>query len=79
MSDWISVDERMPESSYESILIYGSATCGGACDPSPKVREGRYWSHYSDKSDLGWEFGEYDCSCEVTHWMPMPAPPADYD
>lgn len=71
---WISVKDRMPEDSCESILIYGSATCG-TCDPEPKVREGSYSSTYSDGRDLDWKFGEYECSCEVTHWMPLPEPP----
>ncbi len=65
--EWISVKDRLPES-YTTILIYGQATrC--SCSKDFKVREGRYKEHGD------FEFGEYDCPCNVTHWMPLPEPP----
>lgn len=62
--EWISIKDRLPESNSVGILIYGSATCG-TCDSYPQVREGRY------RNEL-FEFGEYNCTCNVTHWMPLP-------
>lgn len=71
MSEWISVNDRLPPESWEAILIYGSAACT-TCSKLPKAREGRYCQ---SGSYIGFEFGEYDCPCDVTHWMPLPEPP----
>ena len=70
---WISVKDRLPppySDKWESILIYGIPLCD-SCDKKWKVREGKY-----DKEE-GFIFGEYDCGCNVTHWMPLPKPPED--
>ena len=66
--EWISVKDRLPDND-EPILIYGKATCH-TCDPSPKVREGRMYNKR-------FIFGEYDCTCDVTHWMPLPETPKE--
>lgn len=67
--NWIKSSEHLPKE-YIPILIYGAATCGGNCSRLPMVREGIYRSGK-------FEFGEYDCSCDVTHWMPLPEPPKE--
>ena len=74
--EWISVEDRMPEESTDKILLYGSPTCG-ACSPRKTIVQGRYSSTYEDRTDLRFAFGEYDCSIDVTHWMPMPEPPKE--
>lgn len=68
--EWISVKDCLPEEG-KSVLIYGKATCDGPCDTRPMVREGR--CSLRDEGDF--EFGEYDCPCDVTYWMPLPESP----
>jgi hypothetical protein len=69
-TQWISVSERLPEK-YKTVLAHvvknSSAwiqTAWVACygKRNPKV----YWRGYPDDSLLG----------EVSHWMPLPEPPA---
>ena len=66
--EWISVKDRMPEAGSDSILLCGRPTCG-QCSDKLTVVEGRYM-------DSKVCFGEYDCTINVSHWMPMPAPPS---
>lgn len=67
--NWISVKEKLPEE-RQRVIIFGCAQCY-TCNPKPIAREGRY------SFEEGFVFGEYDCSCDVTHWMPMPEDPKD--
>jgi hypothetical protein len=68
MSDWISVKDRLPEK-YSRVLAYGIAECR-TCDAKPMVRECRYSARKE-----GFEFGEYDCPLDASHWIPMPEAP----
>lgn len=69
MSEWISVNDRLPENEKEVLTYYGfnrgdgdlgMRFCGVltyyAFDPSP------HWQHEST-------------GLTVTHWMPLPNPP----
>ena len=65
MSEWVSVNERKPES-YADVLAY---VCGG----------GVTLAWYSASADL-WCATAYSANGrvkkgEVTHWMPLPDPP----
>lgn len=51
------------------LIVFGTPTCG-TCQPTKQVKEARYEEGY-------FEFGEYDCSIEVTHWMELPCPPEE--
>lgn len=64
MMEWISVNDRLPESSVP-VLIYFNR-CGGDIDL------GRY--HTSGNMPF-WSIGAYQLGYEVTHWMPLPDPP----
>lgn len=63
-NDWISVKDRMPEP-FVSVLVYMPME-----NPCPTVHEGFITSAGVWHSNL---FDRY--ADEVTHWMPMPAPP----
>ena len=59
--EWISVDDRLPESGKEGVLIalrWGEVDVGWCED-------GRWSSEFIDEYEEG----------EVTHWMPIPQPP----
>lgn len=73
-SEWVSVEERLPEKHSEYIVC--------ACDEGEPVDE-RIWgdtvvvcADYYDGTFTWYEGNtEYDISDIVTHWMPLPAPP----
>ena len=61
MQEWISVDDRLPESGKEGVLIalrWGEVDIGWCED-------GRWSSEFINEYEEG----------EVTHWMPIPQPP----
>ena len=67
MPEWISVKERLPKP-FLSVLVFMPGE-----EPMPTVHEGfvdggGLWlsNHYLREPD------------EVTHWQPMPLPPAEY-
>lgn len=72
---WISVKDRLPPANSH-LILYGKPMCD-THSPDPAVLEGRYWSRNLDDSEMHFEFGEYDCWIEVSHWMPLPTPPAE--
>ena len=61
VQEWISVDDRLPESGKEGVLIalrWGEVDIGWCED-------GRWSSEFINEYEEG----------EVTHWMPIPQPP----
>lgn len=69
--EWISVKNRLPEDSYSKrVLAYGIPACGN-CGETQQVQ----FCNYQAKN--GFEFGEYDCPFDATHWMPLPSPPGE--
>ena len=77
-SEWISVDERLPEEVYGkhrkriSVLV---------CTESGKISTAsRQRAVHFDKSKLVWvELDTFDWSGRkhITHWMPLPEPPKE--
>ncbi len=67
---WINVKDELPQPSYGTrILAYGiSPRC--SCASHPQIE----FCRYSDEKIF--EFGEYDCPFEATHWMPLPGAPS---
>lgn len=73
-SEWVSVEESLPESDGEYIVC--------ACDEREPIDE-RIWGnkvivcaeYYGGR--FTWIYGasEYDISDIATHWMPLPKPP----
>ena len=61
VQEWISVDDRLPESGKEGVLIalrWGEVDIGWCED-------GRWSGEFINEYEEG----------EVTHWMPIPQPP----
>jgi hypothetical protein len=59
MSDWISVNDRVPEPEV-NVLCYGPNRI------DPKLP----WLVFVD-----WFGSKRDCGRGVTHWQPLPSPP----
>lgn len=80
--EWISVAERLPEID-RAVLVYSPGL--DACGFSEGVLvafikevfdDGRaYWE--ADTSGVSGYDYDVDRSTEVTHWMPLPQPPAE--
>jgi hypothetical protein len=72
MSDWISVDERLPNDGA-IVLVYLS-------DYEAQVAAMIYskqWTAFSDHLDAGPQniiFDDFNSEA-ITHWMPLPPPP----
>lgn len=58
---WVSVKDRLPETLVR-VVVWGTSKCH--CGN----REGYYLAEYFADYDR-WEYGEYSCRIEVTHWM----------
>lgn len=75
MSEWISVDERLPDEN-ERVICYGTSEYG---DQSNKfVAPGYRWVCRDENrwSTLEWDgVGGNEWFGTVTHWMPLPEPP----
>lgn len=64
MSEWISVDDRLPDI-YEEVLVYADS-------------EVRYCKYIANKFVFEAYSSYGDCDDEyfnATHWMPLPSPP----
>ena len=60
MSDWISVEDRLPDGKGKDYLVFdGNAVSFDYFNASTE----EFAFHFAFHSD------------EVTHWMPLPAPP----
>lgn len=69
-SGWITCNKKMPEDDEEVLFAVAYPWDKGK---KPKVALGR---HYT-KNEKGWWTAYYGAflDYEVTHWMPLPAPP----
>lgn len=67
VQEWISVEDRLPEEKVNCIVHYRHAYCDN---------DG-YWAIGFCCYD-GEKF-QFDSAYKVTHWMPIPQPPEDYD
>lgn len=67
MSEWIRVEDKMPEDGVGVLVTDGT-------DVSAGRRRWGYWHPHEVDIDYG---SGADISFEdrVTHWMPLPAPP----
>ena len=69
--EWISVKDRLPVSGGPSTnyLVYGITTCE-SCKTTPSVFEATW-----RRTAREFEYGEFDCGVDATHWMPLPDAP----
>jgi len=71
VSEWISVDDRLPEDGQE--IIGGNALDGVRCGEYALWRA-RSRGYFHDRHMI--TYGE-EGSMEITHWMPLPDPPEE--
>ena len=64
-TSWVKCSERMPESGV-AVLTYNSWSKKMECE----------FLRYSDDKRIAW-WSTTQESGDVTHWMPLPAPPQD--
>lgn len=75
--NWINVKERLPDSINRN---NGRIVCiAYGFDPLSYHKEKWVLEAYYDSERNCFEYGEYDCPLEVTHWMPLPEPPKEDD
>lgn len=75
MSEWISVDDRLPELGVE-VLVYKPASKWGKIqfDTWDEQHEAPLsWSSATIPTGFGWN--DTDDFYDITHWMPLPPPP----
>lgn len=63
MSEWISVEERLPEST-SPYIVYGG---------------GPVWMAWYLPRECRWEGLHREPIQGITHWMPLPLPPQEVD
>ena len=67
MPEWISVEERLPKP-FLSVLVFMPAGILSLSVCEGFLSDGRLWSTRHGLLDF----------TSITHWMPMPLPPAEY-
>jgi hypothetical protein len=70
VSEWISVEERLPEKKQDVLMYFnsGNMAVGWWHDEDEHIT---FWCAYTDD-------GFYtDCDYMPTHWMPLPDPPKE--
>jgi len=78
MSEWISVDERLPEDGDEGLCVmrlYGDESNELIVVPFRMLGD-QWHPHYRDDDDESSIDAALDgCLYEPTHWQPLPEPP----
>lgn len=86
--DWISVNERLPENDGQYLAVYQSPfgnisyiTIENYSSDLYKVDDFDFYE-YRGKKHYGWygydsEYGNYEVTNNITHWMPLPELPLD--
>lgn len=69
---WVSVDDRLPEQYVEVLVAFDGITLPSTGQYTGNARDVNGWSYPSEN------FGSTDKGTDpiVTHWQPLPAPPA---
>ena len=71
VQEWISVDDRMPDSCGFPCLLCGENSFG-------QIRVFEGFTGYMERGKLEWHSNQKDIDIDVwmiTHWMPLPEPP----
>lgn len=69
MSEWISVEDRLPEIGVDVWVYRPLAHLSN--DPHMRVSKRQSYSAASPQGVIH----PFSCWCHVTHWMPLPEPP----
>lgn len=64
--NWIETKDSLPND-HEDVIVYGKNTCCGIDEAEVVI------ARFLERN--GFEYGEYSCSMEVTHWMKLPEKP----
>jgi len=76
---WIPVTERLPKE-YETVLVAtdGAVSAGEIRFPfESEGPEEPWWMVFKDRRDTSPSWAGMVSLNDVTHWMPLPAPPTD--
>ena len=71
VQEWISVDDRLPDSCGFPCLLCGENSFG-------QIRVFKGFTGYMERGKFGWHSNQKDIDIDVwtiTHWMPLPQPP----
>lgn len=63
MSDWISVDERLPEKSHNEVVLWNGRWAYVGFYLGTISGSGEFYNPHDDRLK------------GITHWMPLPEPP----
>lgn len=66
MSEWISVEDRLPEEAQE-VLCFRGTDIGALMDVYTYIGDNKWEDSYEN-----WNYGDLE---GITHWMPLPEPP----
>lgn len=81
MSEWIKCSERLPESKDDGVLVYfGLPDHSGFCGHGVEtVHIQDYFDDITNGLDADGNqlYAKQYLSMGITHWMPLPAPPAE--
>lgn len=72
MSEWISVEDRLPEYGKRVLIWWLRGEEDNNLRPVPAVAFGRYYEHSEEWRPVGC-MGNFND--EVTHWSELPPPP----
>jgi hypothetical protein len=80
MSEWISVEDRLPEKDWQNVLVF----CDEGNTQVTKYHSQRHifkWekAYFYSRKKFGKYSGHFELCHElgykITHWMPLPEPP----
>lgn len=73
--DWISIKDRLPEAGTLVVILHDDAMNLNHRKPPVYFgrHNGKYWLQVTDHSDVMWP----SHIAQVSHWMPLPAPPKE--
>lgn len=85
MNEWIKCSDRLPESKDDSVLAYADGTSPHAeahAWPAGGIDMVHIQDYFDDvtaglDAEGGQLYTKIYLGAGVTHWMPLPAPPAD--
>ena len=76
MNEWISVNDRLPETDNDYLVLTESKDIFKAYFNEYSKEFGSYSDIY-DTDTLGYVDSEWLKYEEITHWMPLPQPPKE--